>query len=182
MAGSYIIIVRTLQGDYKFWRFLRDNDTFVDDTNNELTGNEGEDRDSVAKRMQSLSGKYEKYLRLAGGRLALHKCLWYLIDFKRIGNKIKMIEKEDSPHISLEIEETFSKKTVVIKRLNPIQAHKKLWVLIAPDGNQDKEVNFLHEQVNKWSQLTRTACQMDKDKRMAFNHVHSKKYIPRLKN
>ena len=93
--------------------------------------------------MEHLSGKYEKYLSLSGGQIALDKCKWYLLDYKHVQNKIKMITIKNSPDITLVIEETFLKKIVVSKRLNPSEEHRKLGVLVAVNRNKKKEIKFL---------------------------------------
>ena len=123
----------------------RTSDIYVDDTNNGITGNPGKSKESVVDRMQVLSGKYEKYMSLSGGRLALNKCVWYLLDYVRVGNKIKMLTKEDSMEIKLTITETLLRKKVEIKRLNPSEAHKKLGVKMTEDGSMKQEIKSLKE-------------------------------------
>ena len=125
----------------------------MDDVAIGITGTGLETPETVKNEMQNLSNKYDKYLFAAGGRLNLQKCLWYLIDFTRVKNKIIYRQEFDSNQYNLEVTEAFSKKSKTIQRLNPHQHHKSLGIFLAPDGNQKKEIEHLKEKVNIWSKM-----------------------------
>ena len=86
----------------------RSNDSFVDDTAIGLTAKPLESYEDITNRMNILANKYDKYLNLSGGRLAVHKCLWYFLGYKMKGDNIYLITIQESPHLEVNITEAFS--------------------------------------------------------------------------
>ena len=86
------------------------NDSFVDDTAIGLTEKPLESYEDITDRMNILANKYDKYLNLSGGRLAVHKFLWYFLGYKRKGEKIYPITIKESPRLQFNITEAFSGK------------------------------------------------------------------------
>ena len=146
----------------------RSNDSFVDNTAIGLTAQPLESPEGITTRMNVLANKYDKYLNLSGGRLAVHKCLWYFLGYKRRGDKIYPVTIKESPHLQVNITEAFSGKNIRIKRMDPSEAHKTLGVWLAIDGNSKKEVEFLQGKVNKWAMMTSAAVLSDKSRRLSY--------------
>ena len=96
--------------------------------------------------MNILANKYDKYLNLSGGRLAVHKCLWYFLGYKRKGDKIYPITIKESPHLQVNITEDFLGKNIQIKRLEPLEAHKTLGVWLAIDREYKKRSRIFTEE------------------------------------
>ena len=66
-----------------------------------------ESYEDITEQMNNLANKYDKYLNLSGGRLAVHKCLWYFLAYKRKGDRIYPITIKESPHLKVRITEAF---------------------------------------------------------------------------
>ena len=126
----------------------RSNDSFVDEMSTGLTGKPNKTPEEITDRMNILAGNYDKYLNLSGGRLAIHKCLWYLVAYKIKVNIIYPITKKESPHLKVLIVEAFSGEKVEIKRLDPSESHTTLGVFLAMGGNQKREITFLKDKDN----------------------------------
>ena len=77
----------------------RSNDSFVDDMAIGLTAQPLESPEGITTRMNVLANKYDKYLNMSGGRLAVHKCLWYFfrIQEKRGQNISGNYQREPAP-------------------------------------------------------------------------------------
>ena len=116
----------------------RPNDAYVDDVVIGITGTKMGSPEVIKEEMQKLSNKYDKYLFASGGRLNLSKCLWYLIDFIRIKNKVSYKNDFVGDNFNLEVTEAFLNKKRTFQRLLSSQAHKSQGVFIAPDVNQMK--------------------------------------------
>ena len=97
--------------------------------------------------MNILAGNYDKYLNLSGGRVEIHKYLWYLVTYKK-GNTINPITKKESPHLKVLIVEALSGEKVEIKRLDPSESHKTLGVAITT-----LETDRISYQNLTWSQV-----------------------------
>ena len=118
----------------------RNEDGFVDDT---ALGVDVRD-DDLLKRLTTNAQRHERMLYSSGGKLALNKCTWLLInwaweDGKATLHTYKEDDKgfcTDSAREKLELTQSESDEKVVIPRLNPSKGYRTLGIWIAADGNQ----------------------------------------------
>ena len=128
------------------------NDAFVDDvtgyTNqftDELQGMHVENK--VIHLMQQDATLWSRLLHISGGKLALQKCLYYIVAWKwnRKGATMKP-PNTIQPKIVLHNNNTVTP----IQHLNPNQAHRTLGQYKAPDGNQSKHFDYMVTKSSKW--------------------------------
>ena len=104
----------------------RSNDSFIDDTLIGLTAKPLESYEDITERMNNLANKYNKYLNLSGGRLAVHKCVWYFLAYKRKGDKTYPITIKESPYLKVSITEAFSGKNTD-QEIGALQVPQNPW-------------------------------------------------------
>jgi len=145
--------------DNKFFS-NRSYDAFVDDVNGGLTtdGMKTFHRDSdmsvplMGSIFDQIQANVELYARLlftSGGRLALHKCYCYILEFEW-KQGIKKMKKTANTYPPLQIDQDFSTSKVPIQLLNPNQARKMLGSITAPDGNTKEQFSTLRDKAKDW--------------------------------
>ncbi|MGH7974392.1 MAG: hypothetical protein ACREBR_02605, partial [bacterium] len=116
-------------------------DGYVDDTSTGVTSRyRGEDREAalVTQDMKSLAQSWERLLFSSGGKLALHKCFWYLMHWNwDDGTPILINDREDQERIALT--SGLSSEEAEIPRLTPSESHRTLGVRITPNGDWKTE-------------------------------------------
>ena len=127
-------------------------DAFVDDRAIGATSNMIPEGQLLIEEMQKVSQKYERYLYVSGGKLAIQKCAYRHIDFKRTKRgAIKYKTIAETPDRKIVLNEGFTNDTLEIKRKEYDQAYKTLGFFAAPDGNRKQEIEYLQEKTIKWS-------------------------------
>ena len=68
---------------------------------------------------------------LSGGKLAIQKCAFYFLTYKRASNwKMKHKTIKETKEVEIKLKEGFSEKTLSIKRLEVSEAYKTLGIYI----------------------------------------------------
>ena len=130
----------------------RTNDAFVDDvtgyTNQfvkELDGNQVQAE--VLHMMQCDATLWSQLLHISGGKLALHKCLYYLVAWKwNHGIATQIPANTIHPKIHLQDEQ----QSTAIRHLNCNQAHRTLGQYKAPDGSQSSHLSYMQRKSTSW--------------------------------
>ena len=135
-------------------------DAFVDDVNGGLTSDgmimyKPKETGSVPI-METIFEQIEKnveyYSRLlftSGGKLALHKCYCYILEFQWKGGKKSMVNTAEK-YPPLQVDQTFTGNTEDIILLNPSEGRKMLGTVSAPDGNTKDQEKELYEKAQNW--------------------------------
>jgi len=138
----------------------RSYDAFVDDVNGGVTS-EGMQAyhpdselsvpimDTIFEQIEVNVEYYSRLLFSSGGRLALHKCYCYILEFEW-KNGVKKLSKTANKYEPLQIDQQSNNTKVPIKLLNPHQARKMLGSISAPDGSSTEQVQTLIEKAKKW--------------------------------
>ena len=151
-------------------------DMFVDDTATGTNKRALTSTSSVSEQIQRDEQLHAFYLYSAGHLLAVDKCQWYNIDFKRNGINHHMIKNEELDG-SVKIKPTFTSDPVEIKRLQPSQAHRTLGHFLAPDGNHNKQKQVIQDMIDKWIKLVEPSHLPNDEKLMAYKNY----LVPALK-
>jgi len=98
-------------------------DTFVDNTNQMISGesNAEEDMEQMLSELEQGAQKWEELLFASGGGLQLKKCFWQGVFWKWHNGKPQMATSEDFP-ATIEINDTATGAKKTIKRLEPDDA------------------------------------------------------------
>jgi len=121
---------------------------FVDNTDLIVTGTEESALASdVAHQTQDAVAEWEALLSATSGALVPEKCFWYLVDFEFTGSHWWYIRKNDS--VSLAVRNAAG-ELVTIPQLSVTEARRTLRVRVAPDGNNDAEIQHLMQIANEW--------------------------------
>ncbi len=123
----------------------RNADSFVDDTSNGCNDAHLEEPMPYAELIamaQACAQIWEQLLFSSGGALELKKCFWYLIYWQWVNGHLQMTTISGCPGIIALTCGTVPNYTV-IPRLEVWEAQRTLGVCRAPDGNYQKEAEFL---------------------------------------
>jgi len=92
---------------------------------------------------------YSRLLFTSGGKLALDKCMAYILEFQ--WNKgVKSFIATEKKYPALKIDQTCENKPSNIKLLNPSESRKMLGVHSAPDGQTQSQYQALMAISKKW--------------------------------
>ena len=107
---------------------------------------------TVAIEIQKLAQKYERYLFLSGGKLAIQKCAFYFLTYKRASNwKMQHKTIKETEEVEIKLKEGFSENILSIKRLEVTEAYKTLGIYITPEGRQKEEIRYLANKNRIWA-------------------------------
>ena len=130
----------------------RTNDAFVDDvtgyTNNFVHELEGEYvQHTVVELMQQDASLWNELLHISGGKLALHKCLYYVLAWKwHDGQATLKPASEIQPKITLHD----GQESTPIEHLEPNQAHRTLGQFKSPTGDQTFQLTHMTKKSLQW--------------------------------
>ena len=99
---------------------------------------------------------YARLLFTSGGKLALHKCFCYIIEFKWHKGRKTMVNTADK-YPPLSIDQTFKNAPHTIKLLNPSTGRKMLGAISAPDGNTSEQYQALLQKAKLWGTKIKTS-------------------------
>ena len=102
-------------------------DFFMDDTATGTNATAIPPGDSVLEHLRQTEQLHADLLYVSGHRLALDKCAYYVIHYKRQGFKYVAKSIEEDPG-TLELIDAETNKLITIKRLEPDTAHKSLGI------------------------------------------------------
>ena len=129
----------------------RNEDGYVDDTS---LGVDGRDED-VHGRISAAAQRHERVLYATGGKLALRKCTWVLIEWAWENGHAYMREydeRTDDEHNRrvLRLVQSETGEEVEIPRLRHDEAYRTLGAWIAASGDQEKQLEVLRTKVTEW--------------------------------
>ena len=145
----------------------RSYDAFVDDVNGGLTQDGMKIYhpptsfsvpllDTIFAQIQANIQCYARLLFTSGGKLALHKCFCYILEFEWKAGKKSMVQTANK-YPPLQIDQTFQNKPNQITLLNPSTARKMLGAIAAPDGSTKAQFEALQTKARHWGQKIKTS-------------------------
>ena len=151
----------------------RTNDAFVDDvtgyTNHfteELEGQQVEDE--VIKRMQYDATLWSNLLHISGGKLALHKCLYYIIAWNW-DHGLPTLRPAHSIQPKISLHEGQHQTT--IQHLDHNQTHRTLGQFKAPNGNQSAQLSYMQTKSQKWLTMIQAAHLTKQEAEAAYKMI-----------
>ena len=113
-----------------------------------------------------------------GHKLALDKCNYYLVIFKRDSIKHRICLIHEFPG-DLNLQEAFDSLPVRVKRLQPFAAHRTLGCFLAVYGNQKRQFRELPQKVQDWNSKVTTSFLIAEDRLVSYEAYLSKsiKYV-----
>ena len=108
---------------------------FIDDTATGCNTSAIKGDKSLLEHLQQTEQLHSGLLFASGHRLALDTCIYYVIHFKRKGYKCVPLSNAELPGEMI-LKDAETGKDIVIKRLEPHEAHKTLGIHLALDGSQ----------------------------------------------
>ena len=151
----------------------KNGDHFVDDRATGVTGNT-----TGITPLQQLEHDEQRHAHLlyaAGHKLALDKCWYYYLDYKRKGTKHVFKSIDELPG-EMNLRESFEGRLMKIKRLEPTVARRALGCFIAPASTQHTQIDVLQEKITKWSHKVQSSHLSKEDKIKAY-HAYIEKTI-----
>ena len=128
---------------------------FVDDTDLIQTAKEGETFDDVERGMQDALNLWEGLIKNTGGALAVDKCRWWGIDFRWTnGNWFYKTPQELQGQLTA-VDAHGCRD--IVKQLDVHETYETLGVFLAADGNQDDEIEYLHDKATEWADRIRVS-------------------------
>ena len=143
-------------------------DFFVDDTSTGVTGNCLFLRNTVLQQLQHDEQWHAFALYSAGHKLALHKCSYYLIEFKRKGTNYVCKMNEEFPG-DLYLREGFQAEETLVPRLEPDQPHKTLGHWISITENYTKQIETISAKIDSWINKVCPSTLSGEDRIKAYN-------------
>ena len=148
-------------------------DFFVDDTSTGVTQNTVFPNNNILDQLAHDEQVHPHVLYAIGHKLALDKCNYYLVIFKRDGIKHRICLIHEFPG-ELNLQEAFHSIPVRVRRLQPFAAHRTLGCFLAVDGNQKMQFRVLMEKVQDWNRKVTTSFLVAEDKLVSYDVYLSK--------
>ena len=124
--------------------------SYVDDCDLITTGDTTE---VVAHRMQQIMDSWDQYMQITGAAIAPDKCWWYLATFQWSQGKWSYAK---GPAGELTTRDKTGRRHV-LPYLEVGEAKEMVGVHLAPDGNQDKQVEELAKKAQRWASYIKSA-------------------------
>ena len=157
----------------------RHNDAFVDNVTGyanqfvrELNGHNV--LNSIIHQMQRDATLWNDLLHTSGGKLALHKCLYYIIAWEWKHGRATPIPPSNIP-TKIAIQQD-NNHPIPITQLPCHTAHRTLGQMKSPTGNQQAHIDFLTKRSNKWLNAIKEASLTRAEALAAFETI----WIPSL--
>ena len=123
---------------------------YVDDTDLLIAGNYHNDFIDVSAKAQALAHKWCSALRITGGALRPEKCWWYLISFCWLPDgSCRYATTEETPG-TIQIPD-YKMNPSEIKRHEVSTGKMGLGVLLAPDGSNGDQIEYMQDKVSTWT-------------------------------
>ena len=143
---------------------------------NTALGVDGRD-ERVAEHLQSAAQQHEQTLYATGGKLALNKCTWVLVNWILQDGKSTMAKYEESEDglctdaapKKLILKQSETGDCVTTSRLNPTYEYRMLGIWIAADRNQQKQLEQLQKGVDLWLDCIAKSSLSDQDKLLVYS-------------
>ena len=151
----------------------RHNDAFVDDVTgyankflDELQGTNV--LNQVTRTMQKDAATWNELLQISGGKLALQKCLYYIISWQWTNGIATTVPPEQiQPKIHLRTDTEYSP----ITHLPCHQAHRTLGQMKAPVGNNEDQLLHMSKRSNSWLSAIKEASLSRMEARAAYESI-----------
>ena len=151
----------------------RRNDAFVDDITgyvnlfvDELKGRPVTKQ--ILHLMQQDATLWNELLHTSGGKLALHKCLYYILAWQWNNGRASPIPaSEIQPKIQLQQEST----TTPIKHLDSHVAHRTLGQMKSPTGEQSAQLQLMTKRSTNWLNAIRESHLTPAEAQAAFDTI-----------
>ena len=114
-----------------------------------------EGRKEVTEQITKIAQDFEKKLFSTGGELALHKCYWYLIDWKWEEDGSATMCKMEETEGEMKLTKGYEVDTVTIQRLECTEAVRTIGVRICPSGQQQTEYRYRLHQTREFAKKLR---------------------------
>jgi hypothetical protein len=159
-------------------------DGYVDDTSIFTSITETNDREPIkptdlAEQLQKNTQEWEILLAATGGKLELTKCFYYILcwKFDEEGKPRPTTKAElDQDGVSISIQESGEASKTIIQHLDCSTAHKTLGLQKTPIGNQDEQLQKIHEKSNNIAQAIATSSITRDQAKTAWTSM----YIPAI--
>ena len=126
---------------------------FVDDTDILQTGLNFEDYREITGKLQAALELWEKCTEISGGCLVPDKSWWTIIDFTWEKGRWKYVKEFEEAELRIKDAQGINRP---LKLLQPNEAQKMLGVWLAPDGNNEKQIEVMRDKAVKWAEKVRT--------------------------
>ena len=100
----------------------------------DMNGTNKENSKEVTEQITRIAQDFEKKLFCTGGELALHKCYWYLIDWKWEENGSSQMATRAESKGEMILTKGYSEEKITIERLECTEAVRTIGVRIFPSG------------------------------------------------
>ena len=127
---------------------------FVDDSDLIAMSSNKNDPADAKDKMQNVVNQWEAVSKTTGGALSPEKCWSWIIsfDWKQDNWKYSKVDKVEQ---QMTVKDHQGKPTIM-KLLQPNEAQEMLGVRLAPDGNQQDQVQAMKEKMNLYAERVRT--------------------------
>ena len=150
----------------------RNKGRYVDNT---ALGVDGRD-DNVVERITRAAQQHERTLYATGGKLALNKCMWVLVNWIWTNGDATMATYPENEKLTctetapdrLVLEQSKNGQRAVIPRLNPNQGYRTLGIWIAASGCQQKQLEIMEAKVSLWLDNVKGSLLNALDKQLAY--------------
>ena len=151
----------------------RHNDAFVDDVTGytnlfvaELKG--CSQTNEVLALMQRDASIWNELLHISGGKLALHKCLYYIISWQW-SNGFATPQPASQIHPKIKLRDGTSQQPINHFECN--RAHRTLGQMKSPDGSQDAQLQLITNKSNKWFEAIKAANLSRAEAKAAYESI-----------
>ena len=152
----------------------RHNDAFVDDVTGysnqfleELQGNNVIDK--VVANMQNDATLWNDLLHISGGKLALHKCLYYVYTWQwSHGHASPLPTNQIHPKITLTPADDQPQQ---IKHVECDTAHRTLGQMKCPTGDQSAQLTYMKQRSNTWLAAIKESSLSRAEAQVAFDTI-----------
>ena len=151
----------------------RTNDAFVDDVTGYANDffNELEHRPTykdVLLRMQEDATLWSRLLHISGGKLALHKCLYYIAKWNWKHGKASLAPTTD---FTTKICLTDGQQSTPIQHYDCDKAHRTLGQYKSPNGNQSAQLAHMQKKSNEWLAAIQEANLTHQEAKAAYEMI-----------
>ena len=121
----------------------------------------------IGEAAQQASQKFERYLTLTGGRLALDKTMCYSL-FPDHGHLEKRYRPAIDTRVQIVLTENFNTRTKPLNMYEPDEAHKLLGVLTDPASTMKEQITYMRGHSKEWNTKILNAPIPSTLKRLSF--------------
>jgi hypothetical protein len=163
----------------------RTEDGILDDSSALVNGRD----DRAEHRLQELSQRHEKVLHATGGKLALHKCMWVMLEWAWSQGEPELVQYPETGEGEL-IDDTIAKLEVTqseddsqqqIRRINSNAAYRTLGIYISASGQMEKQTSIIQYNIDTWVKRINYSTLGNNEIKIAYPLACSTITIPMLR-